>query len=60
MCYNCGCGMPDDDHGKGHMGVALDGKAITSRTFVKAGEAFEQDEKTSKKNVHDLLMKETK
>lgn len=59
MCYNCGCGDPADDHGKGHMGVDPEGKAITSQTFAKAGEGFEQDEKTSKKNTHDLLMKET-
>lgn len=58
MCYNCGCGMPDDDHGKGHAGVDPNGKAVTSKTFKAAGDAFGQDEETSKKNAHDLLMKE--
>jgi hypothetical protein len=58
MCYNCGCGTPDDDHGKGHMGVDANGKAVTSRSFAAAGQAFGQDEQTSKKNTHDLLMKE--
>jgi hypothetical protein len=56
MCYNCGCQMPDEDHGKGHAGVDPDGKAITNKTFAKAGEAFNMDEKTSKENTHDLLM----
>jgi hypothetical protein len=57
MCYNCGCGLPDDDHGKGHAGVDPEGKAITTKTFQAAGEAFDMDEKSSKKNTHDLLMK---
>jgi hypothetical protein len=50
MCYNCGCGMPDDDHGKGHAGVTPDGRAITNKTFEAAGEA--------KRNTEELLSKE--
>jgi hypothetical protein len=50
--------MPDDDHGKGHMGVDPNGKAMTTKTFQAAGVAFEQDARTAKKNTHDLLMKE--
>ena len=24
MCYNCGCGLPDDDMGQGHAGETED------------------------------------
>ncbi len=58
MCYNCGCGKPDDDHGKGHAGTSPDGKAITTKTFEAAGKAFDMDAKKSKRNTHDLLMQE--
>jgi len=60
MCYNCGCGTPGDDHGKGHAGVDPNGKAITDRTFAEASSAFGMSEKETKKNTHDLLMKEVK
>lgn len=55
MCYNCGCGAPADDHGKGHAGVDPDGKAITDKTFEAAGKAFEQSKEQSKENTHNLL-----
>jgi len=32
--------MPDDDMGKGHMGVDLEGKAITSKSLQIAADAF--------------------
>ncbi len=57
MCYNCGCGAPNDDHGKGHMGVDKDGKAITDRTFEAASKAFEMESRESKKNTLDLIQK---
>ncbi|MFO7962997.1 MAG: hypothetical protein R6U50_03665 [Desulfobacterales bacterium] len=57
MCYNCGCGSATDDHGKGHMGVDPDGKAITEKSFEAAGKAFGMDTERSKKNTHDLLKK---
>lgn len=47
--------MPDDDHGKGHAGVAPDGKAITDRTFNAAAEAFGATKEQVKKNVLDEL-----
>lgn len=40
MCYNCGCQLPDDDMGKGHMGVDPDGKAITTKSLQAAADAF--------------------
>jgi len=57
MCYNCGCGKPADDHGKGHAGVNPDGKAITDKTFKAAGEAFGQSAEEAKKNAQNLLKK---
>lgn len=57
MCYNCGCGSTSDDHGKGHMGVDPQGKAITDKTFAAAGTEFDMDEKESKENTKELLEK---
>ncbi|MFW5810899.1 MAG: hypothetical protein ACOCWY_04795, partial [Thermodesulfobacteriota bacterium] len=57
MCYNCGCGEPADDHGKGHMGVDQNGKAITDKSFEAAGKEFKMSEKESKENTKDLLQK---
>ena len=57
MCYNCGCGSPSDDHGKGHMGVDPNGKGITDKTFEAAGKAFEMSTEDSKKNTRELLNK---
>lgn len=58
MCYNCGCGMPKDDHGKGHAGVDPNGKAITEKTFEAAAMAFQQSQQESKENTEELLKKE--
>ncbi len=55
MCYNCGCGSTSDDHGKGHMGVDPNGKAITDKTFAEAGRGFDMEEKESKDNTKKLL-----
>jgi len=55
MCYNCGCGLPNDDHGKGHAAVDPNGKAITNKTFAAAGKAFGMDAEESKRNTMDLL-----
>ena len=60
MCYNCGCEEPDDDHGKGHAGMTPGGKAITSKTFEAAGQAFKMSAEESRKNTRDLLKKEVK
>ncbi len=47
MCYNCGCGMPDDDHG--------DPRNITNRTFEQAAQAVEQSAGEARDNTLDLL-----
>jgi len=49
--------MPNDDHGKGHMGVDPEGKAITEKTFEAAARAFDMSDEESKENTQKLLKK---
>lgn len=49
MCYNCGCGMPNNDMGNP--------KNITNKTFEEAAKASEQSVNDAKKNAHELLEK---
>ena len=49
MCYNCGCGMPNNDMGNP--------KNITNRTFEEAAKTMEQSTSESKKNALELLEK---
>lgn len=55
MCYNCGCGLPDDDMGQGHAGVDPNGKSITNKTFKAAAQSQGMDEQQAKKNALELL-----
>lgn len=55
MCYNCGCGEPDNDHGKGHAGVDPNGKAITARTFQAAAQAFGTSIQDAWENTDEIL-----
>jgi len=50
MCYNCGCGIPDDD--MGHP------QNITNKTFEAAAKAMSQSEEEAKKNTLELLQKQ--
>lgn len=47
MCYNCGCGMPNNDMGKPEN--------ITTETFEAAANAMGQSAKDARKNAHELL-----
>jgi hypothetical protein len=47
MCYTCGCGEPDNDHG--------DPRRITTRTFEEAAYAVGMDTKKAKENAKHLL-----
>ena len=47
MCYNCGCGMPNNDMGNP--------KNITSKNFEEAAAAMGQSVKDAQKNAHRLL-----
>ena len=49
MCYNCGCGMPNNDMGKPEN--------ITNKTFEKAASAMGQSTQDSFKNARELLEK---
>jgi len=57
MCYNCGCGKPDDAMGKGHADVDPGGKSITNKTFEVAGKSQKMSDKQTKKNTLSLLQK---
>ena len=47
MCYNCGCGMPNNDMGNPGN--------ITNKTFEEAAKAMNQSSKDAKKNARELL-----
>jgi len=50
MCYNCGCGMPNDDMGHPDN--------ITEQTFVKAAKNMGQTVDEAKKETLKLLKKQ--
>lgn len=50
MCYNCGCGMPNDDMGNANN--------ITEETIKKAADASGQTVEDAKKNMLELLQKQ--
>lgn len=58
MCYNCGCGLPDDDMGKGE--VSQGGGSIINKTFKKVAQDWGMTEEEAKKNTLELLQKEVK
>ena len=49
MCYNCGCGMPNNDMGKPDN--------ITNKTFEQAAKVMGQTTEDGKKNARELLEK---
>lgn len=49
MCYNCGCGLPDDN--MGHP------ENITNETFEKAAKAENHTVKEGQENTYELLKK---
>lgn len=55
MCYNCGCGIPDDDMGVGNAGVDSNGKSITNATFKAAADSQGMSEEEAKKETLKLL-----
>ncbi|HSX40373.1 MAG TPA: hypothetical protein VLF68_02050 [Candidatus Saccharimonadales bacterium] len=57
MCYNCGCGLPDDDMGQGNAGVDPNGKSITNKTFKAAADSQGMSEQDAKKETLKLLKK---
>ncbi len=57
MCYNCGCGLPDDDMGQGSAGVDPNGKSITNKTFEAAAKSQGMSSEDAKKEALKLLKK---
>lgn len=55
MCYNCGCGMPDDDMGKGN--VSEGGSSLTNKDFEKMAKGWKMDKKKAMENTLNLLKK---
>ena len=49
MCYNCGCGMPNND--MGHP------ENITNQKFEEAAQVMRQSPKEAKENARELLDK---
>ena len=49
MCYNCGCGMPNNDMGKPEN--------ITEQRLAEAAKAMGQTLEESRKNALELLEK---
>jgi len=58
MCYNCGCGIPDDDMGVGNAGVDPDGKSITTKTFEEAAKSQGMNTKQAMEETYKLLKQE--
>jgi hypothetical protein len=57
MCYNCGCGLPDDPMGQGNAGADPNGKSITNKTFEKAGESQGMTKEQAMEETYTLLKK---
>ncbi len=47
MCYNCGCGMPDEDHG--------DPKNITNKTLEELAQTNNQTIEEVKGNIANTI-----
>lgn len=58
MCFNCGCGLPDDDMGQGNAGVDPNGKSITNKTIKAAADSQGMSPEDAKKEMLKLLKKE--
>lgn len=58
MCYNCGCGLPDDDMGQGNAGEDPNGKSITNKTFEEAAKSQGMSAEDAKRETLKLLKKE--
>jgi len=58
MCYNCGCGMPDDDIGKGR--VSKGGGSLTNEDLKVIADKWNMDIKEVKKNILETLKSQVK
>lgn len=56
MCYNCGCGMPDDDMGKGTLSQG--GASLTEEDFDKMAKEWGMTKEEAKKHTLEELKKQ--
>lgn len=56
MCYNCGCGIPTDDMGKGK--ISQGGGSLTEDDFKTIADKWGMKPEEAKKNVYEELKKE--
>lgn len=56
MCYNCGCGVPKDDMGKGK--VTEGGASITEDDLKVLAKKWNMSLEETKKNIFELLKSE--
>lgn len=56
MCYNCGCELPNDPMGKGH--VHEKGGSLTEDSFKHMAKTWGSNAAEMKKNTYKLLKKE--
>lgn len=56
MCYNCGCGIPDDDMGRGK--ISQGGASLTNDDFKTMAQKWGMSIEEAKKNTYELLHKE--
>lgn len=58
MCYNCGCGLPNDDMGRGK--ISDGGASLTEDDFKKMASDWGMSVEEAKKNVYELLKSQIK
>lgn len=56
MCYNCGCGLPNDPMGKGK--VSDGGGSLTEDDIKHMAQKWGMSVEESKKNMLELLQKQ--
>jgi hypothetical protein len=57
MCYNCGCGLPNDPMRQGIAGKEPHGKSITDETFEEAGKSQGMSKKQAMEETYKMLKK---
>lgn len=56
MCYNCGCGLPNDPMGK--KAVSEGGPSLVEDDIKKMSEGWGMSVEESKKNMLEMLQKQ--
>lgn len=56
MCYNCGCGMPNDDMGKGK--VSTGGGSLTEDDMKYMADKWKMNIDDTKKYIYEELKKQ--